>query len=134
MAGSGRIRGSILSPDLAPRHRSESSPSLAGAVGGSSGGWGESLVELGIRAGFGSDGPERIAVAAERRSVLDGAVASLDPEDREILILRHIEAIPGEKCASALGLSVPAMKSRLHRARLRLVAAVHRATGERSGR
>ena len=95
---------------------------------------GESLVELGIRAGFGSDDPERIAMAAERRSVLDGALASLDPEDREILILRDIEAIPGEECASALGLSVPAMKSRLHRARLRLVAAVHRTTGEKSGR
>ena len=51
-------------------------------------------------------------MAAERRSVLDGALASLDPEDREILILRDIEAIPGEECASALGLSVPAMKSR----------------------
>jgi len=95
---------------------------------------GASLVELGIRAGFGSDDPERIAVAAERRNALDGALASLDREDREILVLRDIEAIPGEECAEALGLSVPAMKSRLHRARLRLVAAVHSTTGEKSGR
>ena len=90
---------------------------------------GESLLELGVRAGFGCDDPEGIAVAVERREVLDAALASLGAEDREILVLRDIEAIPGEECAEALGLSVAAMKSRLPRARLRLVAAVHGPAG-----
>ena len=94
---------------------------------------GESLVELGVRAGFGSEDPERIALGAERREVLGEALASLGPEDREIIVLRDLEAIPGEECAEALGLTVPAMKSRLHRARLRLVAAVHRAVGGGGG-
>jgi RNA polymerase sigma-70 factor (ECF subfamily) len=91
---------------------------------------GESLVELGARAGFGAEDPERIALAAERRGVLAAALASLGAEDREILALRDLEEIPGEECAEALGLSVPAMKSRLHRARLRLVAAVRDAAGD----
>jgi RNA polymerase sigma-70 factor (ECF subfamily) len=36
--------------------------------------------------------------------------------------LRDLEQLTGEQVAELLGLSLPAMKSRLHRARLRLVA------------
>lgn len=90
---------------------------------------GESLAELAVGAGFGTEDPERIVLAAERRNLLATALASLGPEDREILVLRDLEGVSGEECADALGLSLPAMKSRLHRARLRLVAAVHGAAG-----
>jgi RNA polymerase sigma-70 factor (ECF subfamily) len=37
-------------------------------------------------------------------------------------VLRDVEELSGEETALALGLTVPAMKSRLHRARLRLLA------------
>jgi len=46
------------------------------------------------------------------------------PEEREILTLRDLEGIAGDEVATMLGLSLAAMKSRLHRARLSLAAAV----------
>jgi RNA polymerase sigma-70 factor (ECF subfamily) len=38
-----------------------------------------------------------------------------------VLVLRDIEGLSGDETADVLGLSLRAMKSRLHRARLRLV-------------
>ena len=55
---------------------------------------------------------------------MDRALATLDAEAREVLTFRDLEGLSGEETAQALGLSVAAMKSRLHRARLALVAAV----------
>ena len=45
------------------------------------------------------------------------AIAALDPEAREVLLLRDLEGLTGEETARALGVSEVAMKSRLHRAR-----------------
>jgi RNA polymerase sigma-70 factor (ECF subfamily) len=53
---------------------------------------------------------------------LEKALERLSPEEREILVLRELEGFSGEETASLLELSLPAMKSRLHRARLRLAA------------
>lgn len=50
---------------------------------------------------------ERVAVA----------IAGLPPDLRRILILRDVQGFSGRAVADALGISVPAMKSRLHRAR-----------------
>ncbi|MGW3347729.1 RNA polymerase sigma factor [Nonomuraea rubra] len=50
------------------------------------------------------------------------AVAALPADQRNVLIMRDIQGLSGRMVAGALGLSVAAMKSRLHRAR----AAVHR--------
>ena len=80
--------------------------------------------ELGIRAGWGGPDPEQLAVAAEQRDRLAVALAALVPDEREILTLRDLEGIPGDEVATMLGLSLAAMKSRLHRARLSLAAAV----------
>ena len=82
------------------------------------------LEDLGLRAGWGGPDPEQLAVAAEQRDRLAVALASLVPEEREILTLRDLEGIPGDEVATMLGLSLAAMKSRLHRARLSLAAAV----------
>lgn len=87
-----------------------------------------SVEELGEVAGFASEDatPERFAAAAEERERLEQALAALPDVDREILVLRDLEQLPGEEVAALLSLSLPAMKSRLHRARLRLVAELRR--------
>jgi RNA polymerase sigma-70 factor (ECF subfamily) len=82
------------------------------------------LDELGVRAGWGSEDPETLALAAERREVLREAFEVLDPLDREVLTLRDLEEQSGEETAALLGLSLAAMKSRLHRARMTLAARV----------
>lgn len=82
------------------------------------------LDDLGIRAGWGGPNPEQLAVAAEQHQRLAAALAALDPDEREILTLRDLEGLAGEDVAAMLGLTTAAMKSRLHRARLRLAAAV----------
>jgi len=82
------------------------------------------LFQLGIMAGWGSDDPERMIECAEDAERLVHAIGSLAIEDREVLLLRDVEGFSGEEAARALGLSLAAMKTRLHRARLRLIAAL----------
>ncbi|MBB4687524.1 RNA polymerase sigma factor [Amycolatopsis jiangsuensis] len=53
-------------------------------------------------------------VEAER---VAAAIAALAPEYRQVLIMRDIQGYHGRTVAAVLGLSVAAMKSRLHRAR-----------------
>ncbi|MGW6391427.1 RNA polymerase sigma factor [Streptomyces sp. NPDC055103] len=48
------------------------------------------------------------------------AVSALPREQRQVLIMRDVQGLPGRTVADALGLSVAAMKSRLHRARATL--------------
>jgi RNA polymerase sigma-70 factor (ECF subfamily) len=84
------------------------------------------LDELGVRAGWGSEDPEALALAAERRDLLRATFDTLDPLDREVLTLRDLEGQSGEETAALLGLSLAAMKSRLHRARMTLAARVNR--------
>ena len=50
------------------------------------------------------------------RQVQDG-IQRLDPAHREILVLRDIEGLSAKQVAEIVGLSVAAVKSRLHRAR-----------------
>ncbi len=81
----------------------------------------ESMESIADRAGWGrTDG----GAAADAHELVTRALAMLTSEDREILLLREIEELSGEQTALALNLTLPAMKSRLHRARLRLAAAV----------
>ncbi|MDP2269957.1 MAG: RNA polymerase sigma factor [Archangium sp.] len=84
-----------------------------------------SLETLGLQAGWGSPlDPEVLTAQLEQRERLEQALAALDDEAREVLTLRELEELSGEETAQALGLSLAAMKSRLHRARLALVAQV----------
>ena len=84
----------------------------------------EPLTQLGVQAGWGSDDPEAIAIASERKGALRTAMASLSAEDQEVLILRDLEGLRGSEAAEVLGISLRALKSRLHRARLRLAASL----------
>ncbi|MGP3683345.1 RNA polymerase sigma factor [Streptomyces sp. IBSNAI002] len=45
------------------------------------------------------------------------AVSALPRDQRQVLIMRDVQGLPGKAVAQALGLSTAAMKSRLHRAR-----------------
>ncbi|MFJ6938551.1 RNA polymerase sigma factor [Streptomyces sp. NPDC101132] len=45
------------------------------------------------------------------------AVAGLPDDQRQVLVMRDIQGLPGRAVADRLGLSTAAMKSRLHRAR-----------------
>lgn len=92
-----------------------------------------SLESLGLAAGWGAPmDPEALTARLEQHSVLERALEALDDEAREVLTLRDLEGLSGEETAQALGLSLAAMKSRLHRARLALVAQVKRG-GEAHG-
>ncbi len=84
----------------------------------------ESVVSLGVDAGWGAELPDVDFARAEQIERLAQAFAALREEDREILILRDLEGLAGEQVAGLLGSSIAAMKSRLHRARLRLLAAL----------
>jgi RNA polymerase sigma-70 factor, ECF subfamily len=66
------------------------------------------------------DTPEKRYSQAEIRGILDGAVESLDPIYRTVFVLRDVEELSTEETAQALDLSIPAVKSRLLRARLQL--------------
>ena len=46
------------------------------------------------------------------------AIEELEADYRTVLILRDQEEMPNEEVAAVLGLSVAAVKSRLHRARI----------------
>ena len=48
----------------------------------------------------------------------------LSPADRQVLVLRELEGFSNAEAATILGVELAAIKSRLHRARLRLVAAM----------
>jgi len=59
-------------------------------------------------------------VQTELSEILTKVIGELDPPFRIVFQLRDIEELSTEETAEALGLSVPAVKSRLLRARLKL--------------
>lgn len=56
----------------------------------------------------------------ERIALLASALADLDPVQREVILLRDIQELTAPEAAERLGISVDALKSRLHRARVNL--------------
>lgn len=66
-----------------------------------------------------ADNPEQRYAKVELGGILNGIVAKLEPQFRTVFVLRDIENLSTEETAEIMGLSVPAVKSRLLRARLR---------------
>ncbi len=64
--------------------------------------------------------PEAIAIENDLRERVQRAIAELPKSLRQVLILRDIEELSTEETAQRLGLTVPAVKARLHRAREQL--------------
>lgn len=68
--------------------------------------------------------PDEVLAAKEVRVALEQAIGGLDPMYREVLLLRDVEGLSAAEVAEVLGVGVPAVKSRLHRARLSVRAQV----------
>src|SRR5262245_52614022 len=68
--------------------------------------------------------PASEAIHAELRRRLDGAIAALDDDDREVILLRHREQLSNQQVAEALGLTEAAASMRYLRAVRRLRAAL----------
>lgn len=64
--------------------------------------------------------PEATLEARRLQHALERAIARLDRPYREVLILRDVEGLTAPEVATVTGLSVAAVKSRLHRARARV--------------
>lgn len=65
-------------------------------------------------------GPEDQAVSTETRAIVSRALDGLSEDYREVLLLRDAEGLSAPEAAASLGISVDALKSRLHRARAAL--------------
>lgn len=56
----------------------------------------------------------------EIKDALEGAIGKLPDEYRTVFVLRDIDGLSNKEVGDILGLSIPAVKSRLHRSRLML--------------
>jgi len=64
--------------------------------------------------------PDEPVLAAEQAALIEDAITRLPAPFRDVYVLADVEGMPNAEIADLLGLSVPAVKSRLHRARLRM--------------
>ncbi len=64
--------------------------------------------------------PEQLYNQAELKEILQKTIQGLPPSFRTVFVLRDVEGLSTEETADALNLSIPAVKSRLLRARLQL--------------
>lgn len=67
-------------------------------------------------------GPEASLLSSETADTVLRAIAGLEPSQRVPLVLRELEGLSYEEVADVLGLPVPALRARLHRARVALMA------------
>lgn len=64
--------------------------------------------------------PHQQAESKQAWEQVGEAIAKLDPEQREVLLLRDMDGLSAKEVAEVVGTSVSAVKSRLHRARSQL--------------
>ena len=82
------------------------------------------IEDAGAELESGADAPDVQASIVEMKQLLASAVESLPPAERAVYELRDLEELSGEETATRLGLSVAAVKSRLHRARRNVRSAI----------
>jgi RNA polymerase sigma-70 factor (ECF subfamily) len=66
------------------------------------------------------DRPERMAETRETGRILEAAIAKLTEDSRLLVLLSDVEGFTYEEVASATGIPLGTVKSRLHRARMAL--------------
>jgi RNA polymerase sigma-70 factor (ECF subfamily) len=82
-----------------------------------------------------AENPESCCSRREREDLLEDAIRSLPPTLRQVVQLKLIDGRSGEEVAQTLGISVPAAKSRLARAKTVLrVSLASRGPGDTRGR
>ncbi len=64
--------------------------------------------------------PDEAVLAAEQAETIEKAIAELPHPFRDVYVLADVEGLPNADIAEMLKMTVPAVKSRLHRARLRM--------------
>lgn len=118
-AAYGKLRArpvsAVLLEDTLPHNRAEVQP------------WGGSLRDWSALL-------EDPAVQAELRIMIETAIAKLPLEYRIAIVLHDVEGLPNVEVANLLGHSLPAVKSRVHRARLALRARLNRYFEQRGER
>jgi RNA polymerase sigma-70 factor, ECF subfamily len=75
-------------------------------------------------AGPAASDPEADLIAARQRRSAERALDELEPEKRAVFVMFELEGLSGQAIASALGVPVGTVHSRLHAARAALTAAV----------
>jgi RNA polymerase sigma-70 factor (ECF subfamily) len=92
--------------------------------------------ELGVARGVTTSDlsrPDQLVEGYQLERIVEVAIAEMDADFREILVLRDIEDLSYEELSQITGLADGTVKSRLHRARAMLRAAVERKLGEKIG-
>jgi RNA polymerase sigma-70 factor (ECF subfamily) len=79
----------------------------------------------------GVDRPDDLYRGREMERVVQRALAQLEADFREVLVLRDIEDLSYEEIAQITGLADGTVKSRIHRARAQLKVLVEQALGEK---
>jgi RNA polymerase sigma-70 factor (ECF subfamily) len=77
--------------------------------------------------------PDHLVEGYQLEGIVEAAIAEMDADFREILVLRDIEDLSYEELSLITGLPDGTVKSRLHRARTMLKAAVEHKLGEKIG-
>ncbi len=85
---------------------------------------GDDIVEARPDAG---PGPQRLAESGDLRRLIDCALDALSPDDRAVIVMREVQALPYDEIAAALDVPLGTLKARLHRARERLRTRLYRA-------
>jgi RNA polymerase sigma-70 factor (ECF subfamily) len=75
--------------------------------------------------------PDELVEGMQMEVLVKRAIAQVDPEFREVLILRDVEDMVYEDIAAVTGLPEGTVKSRIHRGRAQLRALVEKAMGEK---
>lgn len=74
--------------------------------------------QSGVRMNDWSDNPARQLLSEEAKVMMEEAINELPEKYRTVFVLRDVEGLPASDVADILDLTVPAVKSRLHRARM----------------
>jgi RNA polymerase sigma-70 factor (ECF subfamily) len=75
--------------------------------------------------------PDELVEGMQLEAIVKRAIDMIEPEFREVLILRDVEDMSYEEIAAVTGLADGTVKSRIHRARAQLRALVEKAIGEK---
>lgn len=70
--------------------------------------------------------PDSVVLDAEQKKLIEEAIGQLPETYRDVFVLADVQQLPNAEIAEALDLTVAAVKSRLHRARLMMREALSR--------